>query len=133
MRLERANERRRILREKQTIKAMLSIYCSTRHGVQAALCAECLDLLSYAEERIEKCPFLPEKPSCAKCPVHCYTPSRREEIRRVMRYAGPRMLLRHPLLTLLHSLDEARIKPAGLPSRRRPSNVVQGQKTSEKE
>ena len=30
----------------------------------------------------------------------------RERVRVVMRYAGPRMLLRHPVLTLLHLRDE---------------------------
>jgi hypothetical protein len=119
MKAEKAYESRRIRREKKTIHAMLGIYCRAKHGAKADLCAECQALLAYAEERIVKCPFLPEKPTCAKCPVHCYTPARREEIRRVMRYAGPRMLLSHPFLTLTHSLDEALIKPTPLPRRRR--------------
>ena len=32
----------------------------------------------------------------------------RERVRQVMRYAGPRMLLRHPILALLHLRDERR-------------------------
>lgn len=116
---------KRIHREKKTLLAMLRIYCRTKHGMSAELCPECQNLLAYAEERIDKCPFLPEKPSCAKCTVHCYTPGRREEMRSVMRYSGPRMPLRHPLLTLLHSLDEARIKPAALP---RPKGRPQREK-----
>ncbi len=108
---------------------MLSISCRARHGGKASLCAQCETLLVYAEARIDKCPFLPEKPTCAKCPVHCYLPARREEMRQVMRYAGPRMLLRHPLLTLLHSLDEARIKTPALP-RRRPHHDPQDGKSA---
>jgi hypothetical protein len=30
----------------------------------------------------------------------------REQVRQVMRYAGPRMMFLHPVLTLLHYLDE---------------------------
>jgi hypothetical protein len=36
----------------------------------------------------------------------------RERIRTVMRYAGPRMALRHPLLALAHLLDSLRKPPS---------------------
>ena len=37
---------------------------------------------------------------------------RREQIRGVMRYAGPRMLLRHPILAFYHlAVDSRREKP----------------------
>lgn len=127
---KQVQETRRLRREKKTLRAMLSISCGAKHGGKAALCGECQTLLAYAEERIDKCPFLPEKPTCAKCPVHCYLPARREEMRQVMRYAGPRMLLRHPLLTLQHSLDEVRVKPPALPHRRRPQTALRDEKTS---
>ena len=45
------------------------------------------------------------KPTCSKCPVHCYKPEMRDRIREVMRYAGPRMYKRHPILTFFHVLD----------------------------
>jgi hypothetical protein len=35
----------------------------------------------------------------------------REKIRVVMRYAGPRMTFRHPILTLFHFIDKMRKKP----------------------
>jgi hypothetical protein len=35
----------------------------------------------------------------------------RERVRAVMRYAGPRMLLRHPILAVLHLLDGMRPPP----------------------
>jgi len=50
--------------------------------------------------------------------VHCYKPEMRERIRGVMRFAGPRMALRHPLLAVRHLLDERR-KPPALKQRRR--------------
>ena len=34
--------------------------------------------------------------------VHCYQPQMREQIRQVMRYSGPRMLLYHPVLAIWH-------------------------------
>lgn len=59
----------------------------------------------YALLRLEKCPFQAAKPTCAHCKVHCYQRPMRERIRTIMRWAGPRMLLRHPLLAVLHLLD----------------------------
>ncbi|MDI8106979.1 nitrous oxide-stimulated promoter family protein, partial [Salmonella enterica subsp. enterica serovar Anatum] len=41
-----------------------------------------------------------EKPACKQCPVHCYQPAKREEMKQIMRWAGPRMLWRHPVLTV---------------------------------
>jgi hypothetical protein len=35
----------------------------------------------------------------------------REGIRGVMKYAGPRMLLRHPVMAVQHLLDARRKKP----------------------
>lgn len=97
---------RRIAREWKTVQAMIRVYCRDLHGSRKVLCAECEELRSYAERRLEKCPFAEEKPTCVKCPVHCYEAAMRERVRQVMRYAGPRMLLRHPLLAIFHLRDE---------------------------
>jgi hypothetical protein len=43
--------------------------------------------------------------------VHCYKPVYREQVKVVMRYAGPRMLWRRPILTIRHMLDERRAIP----------------------
>ena len=112
---------RRIRRERRTISVMIQMYCRGHHGrYEDRLCADCRDLLDYALHRIDKCPFCPDKPTCANCPIHCYKPDRREEVGRVMRYAGPRMLRRHPVLALLHVLDGRR-KVERPTSRRRGS------------
>jgi len=97
---------RRIAREWKTVQAMIRIYCRNLHGGKKALCAACEELRLYAEKRLERCPFAEEKPTCVMCPVHCYEATMRERVRQVMRYAGPRMLLRHPVLALLHLRDE---------------------------
>ena len=101
----------RIGREKNTIQTMIRMYCRAHHAAAGAPCPECATLEAYADQRIVKCPWLPAKPTCARCPVHCYKPERREEIRRVMRWAGPRMLLAHPLMTFFHYLDEWTWRP----------------------
>ena len=108
---------KRLQREFNTIAAMAHIYCRAHHH-QSNLCSECGALLDYAALRLERCRFGAEKPTCAKCPVHCYQRSRREQVRAVMRYAGPRMLWEHPWLSLYHWLD-------GL-LRKRPAPALRG-------
>ena len=97
--------------EKLTLARMIAIYCHGKHGSRQKLCAECAELEAYAAERVTRCVHGRSKPICAKCPVHCYKPVMRERIRDVMRYAGPRMLLRHPLLAMRHLLAGLRLKP----------------------
>ncbi len=96
---------RRLARERQTIAAMIRCYCRDHHATRTALCPECQGLLDYARVRLERCQFGADKPTCVNCPVHCYQRARREQVRVVMRYAGPRMLWHHPILSLRHWLD----------------------------
>ncbi len=103
----------RIARESRTIHAMITLYCRDHHGdhgTAGALCPDCREVLDYAELRLDKCPFQENKTTCAHCPVHCYTPSMREKVKAIMRYSGPRMTFRHPVLALFHLLD-GRKKP----------------------
>ena len=93
----------KIEREAETLRTMIGIYCKQKHK-QSELCDECRSLLAYAEHRLLKCPFAPDKPFCKNCTIHCYKPQAREEIRRVMRFAGPRMILHYPWLTIKHVL-----------------------------
>jgi hypothetical protein len=96
-----------IEREHKTVEYMIAFYCRKQHeGIQ--LCSECRELSEYAAQRLEKCPFREDKPTCAKCPVHCYKSEMREKIRKVMRYSGPRMILRHPIWAILHIMDGRR-------------------------
>ena len=46
-------------------------------------------------------------------------PAKREEMKQIMRWAGPRMLWRHPILTIRHLIDDRRPVPA-LPEKYRP-------------
>jgi hypothetical protein len=104
---------RRIRRERQTIGAMIRMYCEANHleaGGNAAadstgLCEECSDLLEYSLRRVEGCSFGERKPVCSRCTVHCFRPTMRDRVRVVMRYAGPRMIYRHPYLAVTHMLN----------------------------
>lgn len=104
-------ESKRLKREAKTVAVMIRIYCRGQHGTRGGLCADCEALLTYAHERLARCRFGADKPTCANCPVHCYKPAMRERIRAVMRYAGPRMSYRHPILTLFHFWDGRRKLP----------------------
>jgi hypothetical protein len=86
--------------EERTLEKMMEIYCKDKHRLFLSGCTECSELLSYARERLVRCPFGEEKPVCAKCPVHCYKPEMRGRIKTVMRYSGPKMIFKSPLLTL---------------------------------
>ena len=105
----------RIAREIDTIAAMLRIYCADHHPNDAhgrlGLCADCDGLLEYARKRLALCPYGADKPTCVNCQIHCYGRRPREAVREVMRYAGPRMLMRHPLLAIAHLVDGRRAAP----------------------
>lgn len=102
---------KRLAREWKTMTAMTNIYCRDHHHTRGELCADCEQFLDYANTRLERCRFGPEKPTCAKCPVHCYQRERREQVRVIMRYAGPRMVWEHPVMSLYHWLDGFRKAP----------------------
>jgi hypothetical protein len=95
-------------REQRTIAAMVGIYCRDLHAPGRGLCGACEELLAYAGQRLDRCLFKDDKPVCAECPVHCYKPAMRSQVREVMRYAGPRMTFRHPILALRHLLEGRR-------------------------
>jgi len=100
-------------RELDTIAAMITMYCRAHHRPAGAmLCADCGALHDYARRRLRRCVFGDAKPTCAKCTVHCYKAAMRERVRQVMRWAGPRMLWRHPVLALWHEVAGRRAAPS---------------------
>ena len=104
------NEPRRISRERKTVRLMVEMFCADRHGGDG-LCADCSELADYADRKLDLCPYGPEKPTCANCPIHCYRTEPREQMREVMRFAGPRMVKTHPILALMHVFDDKREAP----------------------
>jgi hypothetical protein len=112
---------RAIAREKKTVGAMVELYCADHHHGGTGPCPSCQGLLDYAHQRLDRCPYGEAKPACKECPVHCYQPARREEMRQVMREAGPKMLLHHPWLAVVHLWKEHVRKTPPRPSARRKS------------
>ena len=108
-------ESRRMKRERRTIEVMIGLYCRSHHKRKVGLCNDCSELLSYTMARLYRCRFKEDKPTCLQCQVHCYKPRMRERVREVMRYSGPRMLLRHPVLAVAH-LRDGRRKVVGEPN-----------------
>lgn len=96
--------------EFKTIQAMVQIYCRDHHHGQTP-CTQCQDFLQYAFTRLDRCPYGEDKPTCRVCPIHCYKADYKLRSQQIMRYAGPRMLLRHPILALRHLLAERRPIP----------------------
>ncbi len=89
-------------REILTVKTMIAMYCRAHHHPEGEMCEECAAVFSYATMKYLHCLFGEDKPVCTVCPVHCYRPKMREKIRRIMRYSGPRMIFRHPVMALDH-------------------------------
>jgi|CXWL01.1.fsa_nt_gi hypothetical protein len=119
--LELASASGRLGREWRTLEAMITISCRDLHGGRrGALCADCDALRQYAHLRLCRCPFGVDKPTCANCKVHCYKPEMRERARQVMRHAGPKMLLRHPVLAFFHLVIDERRPAPEKPTKRRP-------------
>ena len=99
---------RNIQEEKEVVEMMIRLYCKKYEG-NIILCQSCRELLEYAHSRLDKCRFGEKKPTCRKCPIHCYRPEMKEKIRMVMRWSGPRMMFYHPLAAIKHVLREITI------------------------
>ena len=106
---------RRREREKLVVSQMIAIYCAGHHPAAdrtarglcgEPVCPECADLDRFAVLRTERCRKMETKTSCKNCEHHCYPPKMEERIRQVMRYAGPRMLYRHPVAAIRHMLGK---------------------------
>ena len=92
--------------EKRTVYKMIRMYCKDNHNTKKGLCDDCKILYEYAAKKYDKCPFGNKKPVCSKCQIHCYKKEKREEIRLVMRYAGPRMIFRHPIYAIVYLFNK---------------------------
>lgn len=107
---EKQQQAKRV-RDMRTVSQMIALYCAGNHDRAARtetafcgkpVCPACAQLDAYAHLRTEKCPFMETKVSCDRCNVHCYTPQQLEQIRTVMRYSGPRLMLYHPVAAIRH-------------------------------
>ncbi len=100
-------------KEKNLIPVMINKYCRGRHkdnrkelGIkQRDFCPKCKELRDYALFRLEKCPFKVHKKFCSFCKIHCYQPNMRDEIKKVMKYSGPRLIFSHPIFSISHVIQ----------------------------
>jgi len=104
---------RRREREQTVISQMIALYCAGHHDAGSRrerahcgepVCPACAALDEAAVRHTARCRRMETKTSCRACEHHCDPPAEAEQIRAVMRYAGPRMLLRHPVAAMRHLL-----------------------------
>lgn len=108
-------------RDLRVLADFIAIWCRGRHGeverepykarqdaadaviepFRPVLCEDCRDLMGHAVSMRLACPMDP-KPDCKRCACRCYAPNYQREIRKVMRYAGVRCILRGRLDYLWH-------------------------------
>lgn len=96
-----------IEREIKTVCIMVEMFCKHHHHGDE-LCEKCKRLIDYVENRIRKCTIGINKPVCSGCGVHCFKPGMRSQIKEVMRFAGPRMNFKHPVLVIHHLIRKYR-------------------------
>jgi hypothetical protein len=96
-------------RESVIVQTMIKMYCRENHNSKGTLCEKCEPLSKYAEKRLLSCMYGDIKPVCKHCPVHCYSPAKREQMRKVMQWAGPRMIFRKPVFAIMHIIDNLTI------------------------
>jgi hypothetical protein len=104
-------------KELKVLTDFVELFCRAKHwnspsadsaeamqiGKAHPLCVDCNELVRYAIERRLRCPLDP-KPTCKKCPIHCYGKEYRERIREIMAFSGRRMILRGRLDYIRHFL-----------------------------
>jgi len=90
--------------EKRIIYHMIRIYCRKKHHRSSGLCQECDALRRYASDKLTHCPFKENKAACKDCRIHCYPKDKRDGIRDVMKFSGPRMILYYPFDFFRHFL-----------------------------
>lgn len=112
----------KLTRDLVTLARFIRIYCDGHHrghsrgaadlrfldvneltGRRFELCTACNKLLAHAFHKRIHCPMDP-KPVCKHCDDHCYNVEYRRQIRRVMRYAGWRAVIRGRLDLLWHMI-----------------------------
>lgn len=94
---------------------MIKMYCQGNKHVtnklnESMLCDTCDDLLKYSEFRTSKCPYISKTLYCVNCPTPCYKQEYREKMQSVMKYSGPRFLLKHPIYFIDHYLVDIKTR-----------------------
>jgi Nitrous oxide-stimulated promoter len=84
-----------------TLQSLFPIYCGKYHSSEKGeLCDSCSAELEYAIHKTKICPEKDQGKTCSDCKVHCFEAEHRERIKEIMRFAGPRLIWSHPLLSV---------------------------------
>lgn len=76
-------------------------------GWKVRLCPECLDLSKESAKHTNRCRHLAYK-TLPPLPDACYANRQEKRIRPIMRYSGPRIMTRHPVLGVQYMVLTAR-------------------------
>lgn len=90
-------------KDRATLNAIARIYCDAHHGEAPkdsdGLCSSCCAAVESTMDRVSVCPF-GHAGNCEDCSVKCQRGGDQKRIKEIMKYAAPRMFLRHPLMSL---------------------------------
>ena len=95
----------KIEREKKTITMMVELFCRKKLRKEE-MPQEYAEFQQYAYARLDHCRFGEKKTSCKRCPIHCYSKTRRQQAKLIMRWSGPRMLLYSPMAAIRHMMGK---------------------------
>lgn len=95
----------KIDKEKDIVKIMVMMYSKGHDKIPYEKNEELKKLYAYCQARLERCPYKEKKSFCSNCKIHCYEKNKRQQIKAVMKYSGPRMLFKHPILLIKHSMQ----------------------------
>ncbi len=114
----------RIDQEKDTLQKMVTLYC--RHRLKVKYIPESYEqLIAYAFRQLERCRWGAKKPNCHQCKVHCYAPDKRRQVREIMKWAGPRMIIYAPMKAMRYLINSMRSNPSAMASAaRRPETTT---------
>ncbi len=108
-----SSKQNRLHREILTVDHMIGIFCTGSHDGEEGPCNHCRQLLEQVKKAVDLCPYKEDKPVCGRCATYCYDPAVAQQLHSVMHYAGPRMMVRHPVLAFLHLVDALRSAHSG--------------------
>lgn len=90
-------------KDRRTLEAIGLIYCRAHHHDCAkdatGLCPDCREAIEGTLDRTLHCPSN-HQGNCQDCSIHCQRGEAQQRIKAIMAYAAPRMLWRHPLMTV---------------------------------
>lgn len=91
----------RVELEKDIVLKMIDIYYKKNGTLE-----EKVELKAYATKRLIHCKFGNDKSFCSHCKIHCYAPKYKEQIKKVMKYSGPRIVFKHPIMVIRHIIKK---------------------------